>query len=434
MTSDLSVLVVDDEDYVRDSLRRVFEAEGCQAIGAAGIADALAELERTRVDVVVSDLRMPGGGVHALLERLGPDSERVPVIVITGVGTVSEAVGAMKAGAFDLIQKPVDPEQLLLLVERAVAHRRLRSEVTRLRERLASLHVPRALVGRSGVMEHVRERLAQVAPTASPVLITGESGTGKELAAEELHRQSGRAAGPIQHLRCIAADANELSRVLAAARAVPGTTLLLDEIAALEEGAQVLLPSALDELGACAGRVRVVATSNADLEERVRAGRLRAELFWRLNVVAIEMPPLREHREDLPDLVEHFLSSGPAPGASRGGLASGLLAPQALEVMASYTWPGNVRELRNFLERAIILGGERTLDAPFLRALLEPALAGSEGLSDPDGLRLRPNLDALERELVQRALVRAEGVKKQAAFLLGVDPRNLGYYLRKHGL
>lgn len=434
MISDLSVLVVDDEAYVRDSLRRVLESEGCRATGAADVADALGELARQRIDVVVSDLRIPGGDVHTLLERLGPESERVPVIVITGTGTVDEAVRAMKAGAFDLLQKPVDPHQLLLMVERAVGHSRLRLEVDELRRTLARLHAPRVLVGRSAAMRAVRDLLSQAGPTDATVLITGESGTGKELAAEELHRRSRRAGGPLRRLGCVGIGAQEVARFLSEVESVPDVTLLLDEVGALSAEQQAVLVTRLDVLAATPGGPRVIATTNADLEQLVQAGRWRPDLFWRLNVVAIQMPPLREHREDLADLVEHFLAWSRHAEDPAGAALPNLLAPQVLDVLASYAWPGNVRELRNTLERLVILAAERPIDASLLRDVLEPVCSSPIEDPGPEALLLRPNLDAVERDLVLRALERSGGLKKQAAHLLGIDPRNLGYYLRKHGL
>ena len=457
MSPSLTVLVVDDEAYVRDSICKVLESEGLRAPAASSVAEALAALSSAGVDVVVSDLRMPGGDVFELLERLGPARDAVPVIVITGVGTVSEAVRAMKLGAFDFLQKPVDPDELLMLVERAAEHLRLRDEVESLRETIGRLRAPRALVGGSEAMERVRERVAQAAPTDAPVLITGESGTGKELVAEELHRQSARASSPLRRLRCATAGEAELESALAGGSPFgrrpsggspsgdplsggrrAGGTLLLDEVGLLSDAAQALLASRLDEAAERPPDLRVVATSNADLEQLVDAGRLRADLFWRLNVVAIELPPLREHREDLPELCCHFLAWSRDLRASAGAAPPGMPTPEALELMSSYSWPGNVRELRNVLERAVIVAGDRPLDVSLLRDVLEPALSApvptDDDPLDSGTLHLRPNLDAAEKDLLLRALAKADGLKKQAAYLLGIDPRNLGYYLRKHGL
>ncbi|MCB9914847.1 MAG: sigma-54-dependent Fis family transcriptional regulator [Planctomycetes bacterium] len=441
MEPELQVLVVDDEPFVRRSLCELLAAEGIAALPASSAVGAVATLARTAVDVVVSDLRMPAGDVFELLEH--PATHGTPVIVITGAGTVAEAVRAMKAGAFDFIQKPVDPEELLLLIERANEHRRLRSEVHSLRDTVRRLRAPHVLVGASQALARVRERIAQVAPTEASVMITGESGTGKELAAEQIHAESARSRHPLWRVHCAAVTSESFLAALegvdgAAPKSTPWTTLLLDEITLLPLESQASLLRVLD---ANAPRtngpdgLRVIATSNTDINEALRSGALRTDLYWRLNVFPIEMPPLREHREDIPELVEHFLewSRNANPVRGDGESRPGPTA-EALSLMAAYGWPGNVRELRNMIERSLILAGGRPIDVATLRDILEPALSRPIDASGSDKLHLRLNLDATEKELVLRALERAEGVKKMAAHLLGIDARNLGYYLRKHGL
>jgi DNA-binding NtrC family response regulator len=439
MSAQRSVLVVDDEAYVRDSLCAVLADEGWHTLPANGVAGALETLSSRPVDVVVTDLRMPGGDAFELLERIGQGAGRVPVIVVTGVGTLPEAVRAMKAGAFDFLQKPIDPGALLLLAERAAEHGRMLREMEELRETVLRLRAPRVLVGSSARMAQVRARIAQVAPTDAPVLITGESGTGKNLAAEEVHRLSQRSAEPLRRVHCAALTSELLDGGRGSGQ--PGGTLVLDEVGLLQSDAQMQLlrrldaPPTQDAQRASAVGARVVATSNTDLEHAVRAGSFRADLFWRLNVFPIEMPPLRDHREDIPEIVEHFLSwarSAQQPGT--GSDPAARPTPAALEVMASYAWPGNVRELCNVLERGLIVAGARQLDVAILRDILEPALAAPVIEAGSGDLTLRTQLDAAEKELVLRALARAGNLKKQAAYMLGIDPRNLGYYLRKHGL
>jgi DNA-binding NtrC family response regulator len=433
------VLVVDDEAYVRDSLCAVLSDEGWEALPASGVAAALDVLSRRAVDVVVSDLRMPGGDAIELLERLGNGADRVPVIVVTGVGTLPDAVRAMKAGAYDFLQKPIDPEALHLLAQRAAEHGRMLREMEELRETVLRLRAPRVLVGSSPRMAQVRARIAQVAPTDAPVLISGESGTGKNVAAEEIHRLSRRSAQPLRRVHCAALSAELLDGGRGPSQ--PGGTLVLDEIGLLQAEAQMQLlrrldaPSLQESQRASPGSARVIATSNTDLEQAVKSGSFRADLFWRLNVFPIEMPPLREHREDIPEIVEHFLSwarSAQQPGS--GSDPAARPTPAALEVMASYAWPGNVRELCNVLERGLIVAGQRPLDVAILRDILEPALGAPVIEAGSGDLTLRTQLDAAEKDLVLRALARAGNLKKQAAYLLGIDPRNLGYYLRKHGL
>jgi DNA-binding NtrC family response regulator len=428
------VLVVDDEAYVRDSLCRMLQGEGWATQAAIHAEQALELLSRERIDAVVSDLRMPGGDVFDLLEALRGDAAPVPVIVITGVGTVSEAVRAMKAGAFDFLQKPVDPDELLILVERACEHRALQREVNELRETTRRLRSPRGLVGSSAPMRAVRERLAAAAPADTPVLLRGEPGTGKERAAEELHAAGAHPRALLRRLHAAEVDAAGVQGLAALLRGDAGT-LFLDDLASLTPESQAVLAAALarrEDEPAEAGP-RVVAASDADLEALVEAGRLRADLFWRLNAFPIALPPLREHREDIPELSAHFLAW---VRERRGGeRAVALLpTPAALEVLDAYGWPGNVRELRNVLERALLVAPQGPLDEALMRSLLEPSLRGPLAEEAARDLHLRTQLDLAEKELVQRALVRAAGLKKLAAYWLGIDARNLGYYLRKHGL
>ncbi len=447
-----SILVVDDEAFVRDSIAEILRADGWRVHAAAGAREAVEFLAQQGVEVIVTDLRMPEGDAFQLLEHARKGGVEIPIIVITGVGTVAEAVRAMKAGAYDFLQKPVDPEELVLLARRAAEHHRLLGEVKTLRETVHGLRAPRALVGRSEKMERTRALIAQVAKTDAIVLVKGESGTGKELAAEEIHRQSGRASRPLVRLHCAATSEDAFEQELfgsgtgALAEAEDGT-LVLDEVGVLTPRLQTRLLHLLEEdevrrSSLPRANVRLVAITNEDLAARVKVGGFRADLYWRLDVFPIEMPPLREHKEDIPEIVEHFLAwarqqrTGSRIGAretSPGPTLGPTLTAEALDVLGTYGWPGNVRELRNVLERAVILAGDGELDASLFRGILESALA----LPSPQGpreLHLRRNLDATEKEIIQRALVQTQGRKKEASLLLGIDPRNLGYYLRKHGI
>jgi two-component system response regulator AtoC len=355
----------------------------------------------------------------------------------------------MKAGAFDFLQKPIDPEELLLLARRAAEHRRLLAEVASLRATVRGLRAPRILVGSSSRMARAKEAIAKVAPTDATVLLLGESGTGKELAAEEIHRSSARASRPFRRVHCASISDEALeSELFHAERGAfadaEGGTLVLDEVGVLSAGMQMKLLRLLEAGEARrAGTptahgpdVRVVATTNEDLAARVKAGTFRSDLYFRLNVFPIDMPPLRDHREDVPEIAEHLLAWAreQRPGTARpaGALRP---TPEALEVLASYGWPGNVRELRNVLERAAIVAGDAEIDAQLVRGVLESAPATPLPEEMREGARqfhLRKNLDAVERELVLRALAHTQGKKKEASLLLGIDPRNLGYYLRKH--
>jgi two-component system response regulator HydG len=445
------VLVVDDEAFVRDSLCEMLRHEDVGVLAAASVDAAVEVLRRETVHVVISDLRMPEKDGMALLREAKRAGIPIPIVMITGVGTVADAVGAMKAGAYDFLQKPVDPRALLRAVERAAEHHALVAEVQGLRRRLAEQDQGRELVGSSAALEKVRALIAQVGPRDATVLITGESGTGKELAARLVHRRSARAEGPFVLVNCATLAVGEFEAELFGSTrageertgkiaAAEGGTLVLDEIGALDPKLQAKLLRFLETgevqpLGASApARVdaRVIAVTNEDLAAAVKAGTFRADLFHRLNVFPIAMPRLAEHKEDLAAIVDHALLRA----ASRRpfGGTSTRLAPDALEVLARYDWPGNVRELENLLERAQILAQDRALDAALLESLLElPLPAPPKPAQGPAELHLRRNLDALEKDLVQRALAQTHN-KKEASALLGIDPRNLGYYLRKHKL
>jgi DNA-binding NtrC family response regulator len=446
MATKPSVLVVDDEAYVRDSLTEMLGLEGFACVGAASQDEALSALATRSFQAVVTDLRMPTGDGLGLLSEARRQGHGVPVIVMTGIGTLRDAVEAMKAGAFDFVQKPVDPDQLVLLLRRAVEHQQLVSEVRYLRE---SAEKDRGIAGSSAAIEHVRKLIDQVAPKNTTVLVTGESGTGKELVAEEIHRRSERARRTLVRVNCAAipeqlfeseffghrrgAFSGAISDRVGRFAEAQGGTLVLDEVGALPLEMQAKLLRVLEggefqvvgESRTRVADVRVIALTNEPLAERIQRGGFRADLFYRLNVFPIEVPALRNRKDDLAPLSEQLLAR------IRGRTGAGL-SREALDVLASYDWPGNVRELRNVLERAVILGGER-LDAELFRGLLETSLPLAPS-SSVDDCHLRKNLDLAEKQLVLRALERTEGKKKEAAQLLGIDPRNLGYYLRKHGL
>ena len=433
MTHGPSVLIVDDEAFVRDSLSEILATDGWRTHTAAGAREAVAFLAGRRVDVIVTDLKMPTGDGFQLLEHARAGSVEIPIIVITGVGTVAEAVRAMKAGAHDFLQKPVDPEELLLLARRAAEHKKLLHEVAALRATVRGLRAPRVLVGSSARMAQTRESIARVAPTDATVLLTGESGTGKEIAAEEIHRLSARASRPFRRVHCAAVSDESFESELfeperGAFADVEGGTLVLDEVGVLSANLQTKLLSVLESGEA----VRVIAITNEDLGARVKAGTFRSDLYFRLKVFPIELPALREHKEDIPEIVEHLLdwarSQRPAAASPKGAMKP---TTEALEVLASYGWPGNVRELRNVLERAAIVAGDAEIDAPLVRGILESALVSPLPTESREFL-LRKNLDAVEREIVLRALTHTGWKKKEASLLLGIDPRNLGYYLRKH--
>jgi DNA-binding NtrC family response regulator len=452
MTAD-KVLIVDDEEYVRDSIAEIARGAGLEVVLASSCSQALEVLEAGPVQTVLTDLRMPDGDGIALLEALKRRGSAAPVIVITGHGTVGDAVVAMKAGAYDFIQKPIDPEQLVLVLRRALEHRSLLGEVSTLREAVQDLQGFQELVGSSLAMTRVRELIAQVGPSEAIVLVTGESGTGKELVAAEIHRHSRRAGQRMVRVNCAAvpdtlfeseffghrrgAFSGAISERLGRFAEAEGGTLVLDEIGVLHADMQAKLLRVLESgeyqvVGDSRTRVadaRVIAVTNEDLARLVQRGGFRADLYYRLNIFPVEIPPLRQHKEDIREIAEHLLARIRQGAGTRAGQHG--LSREVVEVLVSYDWPGNVRELRNVLERAVILAGTRALDVALFRAILESALPDT-GTIPPTGFNLRSRLDALERELLAGALARTGGRKKEAALLLGIDPKNLGYYLRKH--
>ncbi len=445
-----TILIVDDEPFVRDSLRDLLEQEGFGAETASSRAEAVDSLKSHAIDAVVTDLSMPGGDGLSIITHVRQQSRTTPVILLTGVGTISDAVSAMKAGAYDFVQKPVDPDQFVLLLRRAIEHRDLLREVQFLRHTVQDLRGPVEMVGESPEFRRVLSLIAQVAPTDATVLLTGESGTGKELIAAEIHRQSGRAHRNLVCVNCSAVSESLFeseffghrrgaftsaveNRAGRFAEAEAGT-LVLDEISTLGPAMQAKLLRVLEtgeyavvgESRTRVADVRVIAISNEDLEALSREGKFRADLYYRLNVFPIEVAPLRDRKEDIPRLAPYFLDRARPPGPSEDPLSE-----TALDVLAAYDWPGNVRELRNVIERAVILSGKRTPDAALFRDIL-----GSRGGSgeEPYGedLNIRQRTAELERRLVLEAVSRAGGRKREAAELLGIDPRNLAYYLRKH--
>ena len=447
------ILVAEDNDTLRRGIERALRERwpGVEAVASGDLAlDRLRDGRAKAFDVVLTDLRLPGADGVAVLRAARERDPNTCVVVMTAYGSVESAVEAMKSGAFDFVQKPLELEQIELRVARAVEHRRLLGEVSELRAERVIRKAGEAIVGDSPALRAAMDLARRVAPTRSTVLITGETGTGKELIAALIHGASPRAAAPFVKVNCAAlpetlleselfghergaftgADRERLGRFEQAS----GGTLLLDEVGDMSPATQAKLLRVLQdqEFQRLGGTrilrtdARIVAATNQDLEEKLRDGRFRDDLFFRLNVILIELPPLRERPEDLIALAHHFLRRF-ADGLGRP--LRGFSEP-ALERIRAHPWRGNVRELQNAIERAVLMA-----EGPRI-ACRDLSLFGDRVPSDADGWRpeLPPegvSLREVERQLVLEALRRTGYVQKDAAVLLGISRRKLNYMVQR---
>jgi two-component system, NtrC family, nitrogen regulation response regulator NtrX len=434
-----SVLIVDDEPNIRRMLRGLLESEGYDvteaADGAAGVERAVTE----DPDVVLLDLVMPRMDGLAALRGLAERKPRLPVVMMSGRATLQDAVTATRLGAFQFLEKPLGPEAVVSTVNGAV-------ELKRALDRAEPPITTADIVGESEAMERVRQRILQAAPTDARVLITGESGTGKELVAAAIHHLSRRARGPVVRVNSAAipgeliesemfghergAFTGAIARRRGRFEQADGGTLFLDEVADLSLDAQAKLLRALEsgEIQRVGGTqpiavdVRLVAATHTDLRKATEAGRFREDLFYRLNVLPIHVPPLRERREDLPGLVAHLLERL----RSRQGMHPPEVSPGALAVMERYDWPGNVRELANICERLAILYGGAVVAAGDVDSLLPR--------DRPDTSSLVDRLEAFERRQIEAALAAARGSVAEAARSLQTDRANLYRRMKRLGL
>ena len=449
------ILVVDDEKSMRDLLSITLEKEGYDVLTAAGGEPAIEALHRESVDAVITDLRMPkvdGLQVLRVAKEISPDTA---VIVITAVASTETAVEAMKLGAYDYITKPFKLDEVNLIVRNALERKRLRDENLYLRRQLETQHRFENIIGKSGVIAEVFDTIRKIADSPSTAMVTGESGTGKELVARAIHFNSFRRDKPFVSVNCGAipeglmeselfghvrgAFTGAVSNKVGLFSAAEGGTLFLDEITEIPALLQVKLLRAIQvreirrvgDTKDIKTDVRLIAASNLDLEQAVAEGILREDLFYRLNVIPIQLPPLRERREDIPLLVAHFLQKfSKELGKDVRGVT-----PEAMAVLERYRWPGNIRELENVLERAIVLGAGDMLGIDSLPESVrrERPVKGLDSVDLPeDGLDLEATLDAIESRYLQRALDRTGGVQTKAADLLKMTFRQFRYKLQKH--
>src|SRR5215471_5279762 len=438
------ILVIEDEEKYRRVIGLHLSGSGFQvkAVGTAeeGLKNA------TDVDLVLTDLKLPGMDGLAFLEQLRSQNMHTPVIVMSAYGTVEIAVDAMKKGAVDFLPKPFSLDHLTVVVEKALEVRKLRDENRELREALNQRYQFENIVGRSAPMQEIFGTVARVAPTRATVLLCGESGVGKDMIARAIHHHSPRKDRPFVKINCTAIPENLMESELfgyekgaftGANASKPGKfeaanagTVFLDEIGDVPGSIQVKLLRVLQEreferLGSNRTQhtdVRVIAATNVDLREALEQGAFREDLYYRLNVVPINVPPLRERKDDIPYLVEHFAQK-----------FNGRISEGAMERLAAYHWPGNVRELENVVERSILLAPGPCVEADDVRIDTLQRSRPTAGSADnflPEGM----TLDQYEQALIREALKRADGNKSQAARLLGLTRNALRYRLAQMGI
>jgi DNA-binding NtrC family response regulator len=447
-----TVLILDDEPVIREVLGSVLAKAGFVTREAASAAEGLERLAKESIDLLLLDLMLPDRPGLEVLAEVKARHPEVPVVVVTAYSSVESAISAMREGAFHYLPKPFRNEEVVHVVKQALEKRRLVAENRALKARLDASPGLKEIIGRSASMERVFETIRQAAASRSTILITGESGTGKELVAKALHRLSPRASGPFVTVHSGALPPDLLESNLfghvrgsftgAVAdkkglfKAADQGTIFFDEIGTVPVETQAKLLRVLQEreflpVGAIEPQhadVRVIAATNADLARLVAEGRFREDLFYRLCVITIPLPPLRERREDVPLLVETLL----ARAAAENGKAVPSVTPATMKALLDHDWPGNVRELENVLERALVLGhGVIDLDQlpdTVRRSVPRAAALPAEGLSFKDAVA------AYERALLSAALQRASGVQKRAAELLGLKATTLNEMLKRHGM
>lgn len=450
MTSVAQILIVDDEVNIRNALVTLLKRKGYQAQGVATAEEALDLLETTGMDLVITDLRMAGIGGMEFLRRLHAKWPGTEVVVMTAYGSIETAVEAMRSGAYDYLPKPIDRERFTIVVEKALERHLLSIENQQLRHRLEARTRFDQMVGESEAMQRVYSLVEMVASSDVTVLLTGESGTGKELVARAIHHKSLRADGPFITVNCGALPENLFESELfgyekgaftgaLATKAgrfelAQGGTLLLDEIGELSLKSQVDFLRVLEtkefrRLGGTkvvTANARIIAATNRNLAEAIKQGEFREDLFYRLNVVPIKLPPLRERGEDIPLLVETFL----AGSCAQHQRAPKEVSREAMRLLRLYAWPGNIRQLRNLLERLVVTVRE---------GMIQPQHLPEEIQASKEDIRtiivtLGNSLGEIEKEVIRRTLVEVTNHREKAAKLLGISLRSLQYKIKQYGI
>jgi two-component system response regulator PilR (NtrC family) len=449
------ILIIDDEKSILDLLSVVFKKEGYTVETALSAKTALELIDREELDLILTDIKLPQMSGMRILQYAKEKYPELPVVMITAYGTIKQAVEALKMGAMDYVVKPFDMEELKIIVAQGLEHRRIQQENVLLRKELEEKYGMNNMVGKSKKMLEVYNLIEKIAVTDSTVLISGESGTGKEIAARAIHFHSRRNERPFVSINCGALPENLLESELFGH--VKGSftgaivnkkgmfetaekgTLFLDEVGEMSPWTQVkLLRTLQDKKVRRVGgteeipvNVRIIGATNQDLKKRIEEGKFREDLFYRLNVISLEMPPLRKRKEDIPLLVNHFLDKY----CDRMGRKLKRIAPRVMKVFESYPWPGNVRELENTIERIIAIEERETITESSLpEELLTPQRDQDRSHEIKPGFDLNSTLDDISRNFVQQALQRTSGNLKETATLLGINYRSLRYLIEKLGL
>jgi len=445
--------IIDDEPIIYEVLQDLLTSEGYEVEISPNGEEALEKYESQEFDLTLLDLLMPGMDGIEVLKRLKKMDSSAVVIIITAYASIESAISAMKMGAFDYIQKPFKHDELLLIVQRAIAHKRLQEENLRLKDELKRKFSFEKIIGKSEVMNQVFEIIKASAPTRSTIVIQGESGTGKELVARAIHQNSDRASQPfiIVNSGSLPPDLLEshvfghvkgaftgaVSEKKGLFEAADKGTIFFDEISSLNLDTQAKLLRVMQDrefmkLGGTKTikvDVRVIAATNTDLEDLIQQKAFREDLYYRLNVIKIELPPLRKRKEDIPLLVTHFLES-----YSKENNKDILnVSDEVIGILEEYSWPGNVRELENLIERAVVLAKSRVITRESLPAFLTPSQKNGSPLftADNEDLNLKNQIQEYQKKAILNALRKSKGVQKKAASLLGVKPTTLNEMIKR---
>jgi len=451
-----NILILDDEQNYLLVLDAILTDAGYNVTALSDPEMGLAFLEESEVDVIVTDMKMPKLTGSEVLDHVKKNYPYIPVLIMTAFGSIESAVEAMRTGAFDYITKPFSNEELLLSLSKAMQYARAQQENRHLRRQIQERYGMGNIIARDKSMRHVLDMVHRAAPSRSTVLITGESGTGKELIAKAIHNESPRKDGPFVSVNCMALSSGVLeseifghekgsftgavSRRRGRFELADKGTLFLDEIGEISHDLQVKLLRVLQErtfervggTEAVEVDIRIVAATNRDLTKAVAEGHFREDLFYRLNVVSIHLPPLRERREDIPFLAAHFLDKFSKENARE---IKGY-SPSAMDYLSAYEWPGNVRQLENVVERCVVLSNGEFIDAEDLPPEIKDEDSQFKSAVDllPTKLDLSETLEKIEAAVIRRALVKADFVQVKAAELLNVSKSLLQYKLKKYNI